>query len=268
MSRPRPQDDIPFIFTDVVEPTSMKFPYAKTTYDDFVAMLQKHDPEGLVWMYTIGVDRVIRRPPEAIARIDQAYEIVVRELLNKYGLSHVCVREVYNVGEVSFNAVYWNAQEAEENIGTRCPTLALNMYIMRYVPVRSAHDTIMHEIAHALTQGYDHNEVWRHVALALGSTASLQSGGIDSRFIAENRYDAAIVFQCKEGCFECYGKYTDHGDVIGDIMDDCNERGELENPSARCEKHHLPIHLFPPRGMTTAEYINDLLKQHELFNST
>lgn len=262
MSGVRP--DIPYVFSDEIVPPTVKAPYVETSFETFVSMLNERDPEGLVWMYSVGDDRVIRRSAESLDRIDSVYAAITRELLDKYNMHEVHVHMVYNISDAAFLAIYWNADEAEINIGMRQPTVALNMYWVRYMPVRAIHDTILHEIAHSLTEGNEHDDVWRSVAIGLGSSGRTNGGAMDPYFIPENRYDSAVIFQCVERCFECFGKIVRDEVIIRDILDDCDSTtGELKNSKMRCLAHNLPIFLLPPQGMSTLEYIHDLSTQHD-----
>lgn len=258
----RPAEDIPYTFSNEIVPPTSAASYEKTTFEMFVARLRAHDPYGWVWTYTIDADRVIRRSPEALPIIDEAYLAVTRELLDEYELYDVRVIPIYDMGQMQYTGVYWNDDDSELNIGSRQRTIALNAHMFRYVPVRAMHDTILHEIAHALTEGHEHDDVWRSVAVAIGSSARIQAGIIDRRYIAENRYDSAVVFRCREGCFESFGKMNRGRSVIRDIVEDCDEEtGELKN--AHCIEHHNPIRLFPPRDQTVRDYIRALLEQND-----
>jgi hypothetical protein len=258
--------DIPYTLSDeIVPPTRPYTAYPQTSFKEFLELIQKYNSDPSVWNYTIH-NGVICRNPTSLDQIDYVCLCVARELLLKYKLKDVRAELTYNVSNVPFIAVYWTAEEAKDNsFDGDHPVVALNMYFMRYMPLQAMHDTILHEIAHAIVKDQAHTEDWRAVAVALGSSGRLESGSIDPQYIAENRYDSAIVFRCPRGCFECYNKAVDETTHIQNILDDCDKTsGELLD--VRCEKHHLPIFLFPPRGTTIREYMDILMLNHlELF---
>lgn len=65
-----------------------------------------------------------------------------------------------------------------------------NKYCYR-LPAREVQDTILHEIAHALTPGHGHNRVWKRKALEIGC-----SGKVDCDVQDYDRY----VFSCSGSC--------------------------------------------------------------------
>ena len=48
--------------------------------------------------------------------------------------------------------------------------IELSEYLVPYMTDKAVRDVIIHEIAHALTSGYKHDEVWRRKCIALGGS--------------------------------------------------------------------------------------------------
>ena len=60
--------------------------------------------------------------------------------------------------------------------------IGMSRYLVSLNPITSVLDTILHEIAHALTPGCEHNEVWRAKAIELGANGKQYYDDSDTVF--------------------------------------------------------------------------------------
>ena len=102
-------------------------------------------------------------------------------------------------------------------------TIKLSQYFVKELDEDRVRNTILHEIAHALTQGHNHDRVWQNKAIALGCsgerTACLEPPKTKGRMvykcpICQTKSYAYRKLKRKRACKHCCkrfnnGKYTD-----------------------------------------------------------
>lgn len=225
-----------------------------TTLVEFQSMLAKYDPEGLVYRHEVDLDtHVMYLSPETKKSMIRAYRLVTLDLCARYGLVDATVLSVYDSRNAYDAATFGSDRRIE-----------LNMRGIFHRPVHSVHDSILHEIAHLLAFGSDdntddntgHGNLWRKIAVTIGSRGTSASGQMHVRYMEDSRYEDAIVFRCVDGCFAAYEK-----SCRDDLLADCDPlTGALK---ATCDVHGNTLFLHPPPGKTLAEYYDQL--KHERY---
>lgn len=88
-----------------------------------------------------------------------------------------------------------NARSRYGRCSDRKRLITLSRYLVMMNPVRKTRDTILHEIAHALTPGHHHDAVWRAKAIEIGCDGK-RCYGSDVTTPARNLY-MAVCPKCE-----------------------------------------------------------------------
>jgi predicted SprT family Zn-dependent metalloprotease len=109
-------------------------------------------------------------------------------------------------------------------------TIWFNDHYVEHSPENHVRDTLKHEVAHCLTPGHGHDEVWRAVAEKLGTPPrALSDQGAVTR---PGRYQATCLT-----CGRLFNKYRLPKYILGYYCPRCGkEKGELRFTSCSTEK--------------------------------
>ena len=102
---------------------------------------------------------------------------VARELMNQHGLRHWVFQ-------------YDNAKRRAGRCSPRRKTISLSTYYVHHNTDDDIKDTLLHEIAHSLTPGHHHDDVWKARCVEIGARP-------------ERCYDSSVVVMPK-------GQYVAH----------------------------------------------------------
>lgn len=123
---------------------------------------------------------------------------LTRELLNKHDLQHV---EVVINGRLTraFGRYRWHKLEDRRWIELSRKLVELNdeARVMR---------TIIHEVAHALTEGHRHDSVWKAKCIELGGDGIAQYSSIDTNIPQVSRSSKTYRLHCPD-CGITQGRY-------------------------------------------------------------
>ena len=111
--------------------------------------------------------------------LNKAEELCI-ELMNKHGLSHWKFQ--YDNSIRRFGVCKYNTYNESGVIGLSKKLVAVN-------EEKQVRDTILHEIAHALTRGHGHDAVWKAKCIEIGAKPERCYSSKDTN-IAEMRYQA------------------------------------------------------------------------------
>jgi hypothetical protein len=134
-------------------------------------------------------------------------QILAIELMDKYGLLDLHWHFKFDNSHMRFGVCKYS----HKIIGLSKPLVLIN-------DEAKVKDTILHEIAHALTPGHGHDSVWRRKAIELGCNGERCYTELDTN-IPEYRY----IGLCKNGhiykrhkatsktlsCGKCYPRFND-----------------------------------------------------------
>lgn len=123
---------------------------------------------------------------------------MTRDLLNQFGLEHVEV--VFNPRLTrTFGRYSWNRLTGRRVIELSSRMVEINSEerVMR---------TIRHEVAHALTEGHGHDNVWKRKCLEIGGDGQARYTTVDTNTIERVRSARLYTLRC-EKCGYTGGRY-------------------------------------------------------------
>lgn len=123
---------------------------------------------------------------------------LAREEMNKHGLEHIPL--VFNSRLTrAFGRYRWNTVS-----GHRCIELSTKLVeINEWERVRK---TVLHEIAHALTEGHGHDMVWRNKLLDIGGDGKRCYSSSDTVVLETRRSTKLYTLECSK-CEYRGGRY-------------------------------------------------------------
>ena len=132
-------------------------------------------------------------------------ELLVKELMKKYKLDNWKFK--FDNSKRRFGCCHYGIR-----------TISLSLYLCKLNNYDKVKDTILHEIAHALTKGYYHNNIWKAKAVEIGCNGKRCYDSIQVTKPKPN-----VIYECPEchiklekyrvftqasACKECCDKYN------------------------------------------------------------
>lgn len=124
---------------------------------------------------------------------------LLREQLDKHGLYHVEARMNGRLTR-AFGRYKWNTMLERRWVELSTQLVKINDRdrVLR---------TILHEVAHALTEGHGHDEVWRKKLLEIGGDGKRCYSRTDTNVLETRRSSKLYKLVCQECGADKFGRY-------------------------------------------------------------
>lgn len=154
----------------------------------------------------VGVTILSQSTHHSVSQINMDYFSLCRELMTQHGLGP------------EWKVKSLNSKKKRGHCKSKAKVIGLSKHLLANDSEESVRNTILHEIAHALTPGHHHDAVWKAKALSIGCNGKRCGDQIQN---IQTKYGA----KCGQGCEFKY----------------CHQPKKLDRK--RCRKHKLTLTL-------------------------